>query len=683
MVASIVASRLTPVALFLGLLSANALPADWALTPIKPSGVYTTGEAAGWSVKPVGTATGSYRYELRQNNLTILRSGTLDASTGAIDIRASEPGMLFLEIKPASGNAASQVAGLAVNPHAISPSLPAPRDFDSFWKAKIRQSQRVPLDAVLTPGTSDRDGVEFFTVRMKHSDGTAIHGQLAKPARAGRYPALVIFQWASPPYPLQKSWVTERAAQGWLVLNIEPHDVLPDQPQSYYDALPDELKNYQNIGRGDRDRNYFLRMYVGDYRAVEYLASRNDWNGAQLVAMGTSMGGQQSICTAALNSKVTAVIAHVPAGADMLGPLHGRASGYPNWPASDKGVQRTAPYFDTVNCAARVKVPALVSMGFIDTVTPPVGIWAMFNQLRGPKEVVPLVDAAHNHQSTAEQQAAYTRRAEAWLTQLRNGQSPLPPANRAEQRTDANSQKAHEQHLAKKKQGRIDVYFIGDSITRRWGTSDPQYAAFLSHWNKSFHGWNAGDFGWGADRIQNILWRLDNGELTDVQPKVIVIMAGTNNLDNRPVAGNEPLIAAELADGINAIVQRARKLAPRATIVLMGITPRNDNMAYMPVITATNALLAKQADGRKVRFINLNTQLADASGKLRPGMTESDQLHLALGGYEVWANALKPVLTSVLGPPAAADHAPPPTGDPSRTAPTPAAAPAATTAPRN
>jgi cephalosporin-C deacetylase len=668
-------SRGIPVALLVqGLLFIPAHAADWSLMPLKTSGIYETGERAGWMLAPEPSATGSYRYEVRLNNFTVVQSGTLDATSKTIEAPAAEPGMLFLEIK--SGNAStSQVAGLAVSPRRIAPSLKAPADFDRFWKSKIAASQRVPLDAELVAGTSDRAGVEYFTIRMKHSSGGYIHGQLAKPAGAGKFPAMVIYQWASPPYPLQKSWVTERAAQGWLVLNIEPHDVLPDQPQAYYDALPAELKSYQNIGRDDRDRNYFLRMYLADYRAVDYLASRADWNGQTLVATGTSMGGQQSICTAAFHSKVTALIVHVPAGADMLGPLHGRASGYPNWPADDKAVQKTAPYFDTVNCASRVKVPALVSMGFVDTVTPPVGIWAMFNELAGPKEVVPLFEAAHNHQSTTEQQAAYTRRADAWLATLRSGQSPLTPATRAEPRTDANSQKAHEQLLAKKAQGRIDVYFIGDSITRRWGATDRQYANFLAQWQQSFHGWNAADFGWGADRIQNILWRLDNGELDGVNPKVVVIMAGTNNVSVRSAPGNEPEIAADIANGIGAIVKRAQKLAPKATIVLMGITPRNDNMAYMPVITRTNALLAKLADGKKVRFLNLNSQLADASGKLLPGMTESDKLHLALPGYQVWADALKPVLTSLLGPPAATDTAPPPTGDPSQT-------PAAT-APRN
>src|SRR5438128_858439 len=100
----------------------------------------------------------------------------------------------------------------------------------------------------------------------------------------------------------------------------------------------------------------------------------------------------------------------------------------------------------------------------------------------------------------------------------------IVPADVAAPRTDANSRLAHEQLLAKAKQGRIDVYFEGDSITRRWGATD--YPLLLENWNKNFFGWNAADFGWGADRVENILWRLQNGELDNVNPKVIVLLAG-------------------------------------------------------------------------------------------------------------------------------------------------------------
>ena len=79
-----------------------------------------------------------------------------------------------------------------------------------------------------------------------------MYGQIARPARAGKFPALVIFQWASPPYPLEKSWVVDRAADGWLALNVQPHDVLPTEPQAYYDALPQRIKNYASIGADDR-----------------------------------------------------------------------------------------------------------------------------------------------------------------------------------------------------------------------------------------------------------------------------------------------------------------------------------------------------------------------------------------------------------------------------------------------
>src|SRR6187401_2087428 len=106
------------------------------------------------------------------------------------------------------------------------------------------------------------------------------------------------------------------------------------------------------------------------------------------------------------------------------------------------------------------------------------------------------------------------------------------PADRATPRTDSNSMLAHRQLLAKSTQGKIDVYFMGNSITRRWGATD--YPDFLANWKQNFFGWNAANFGWGGDTTQNILWRLENGELDGVNPKVIVILAGTNNVGRDP-----------------------------------------------------------------------------------------------------------------------------------------------------
>jgi lysophospholipase L1-like esterase len=108
-----------------------------------------------------------------------------------------------------------------------------------------------------------------------------------------------------------------------------------------------------------------------------------------------------------------------------------------------------------------------------------------------------------------------------------------------------------------------------------------------------------------------------------------------------------------------------RQKAPAATIILMGITPRNDRgVEIVATIDRINNVISGFADGGKIRYLNINDRLADKDGRLFEGMT-ADGLHLSIKGYQVWADALKPVFTELLGPPAATDHAPPPTGDPS------------------
>lgn len=239
------------------------------------------------------------------------------------------------------------------------------------------------------------------------------------------------------------------------------------------------------------------------------------------------------------------------------------------------------------------------------------------------------------------------------------------PGDQPTPRTDQNSMLAHADLLEKKTKGRIDIYFEGDSITRRWGASDAQYQHFLANWRDNFFGWNAADFGWGGDTTQNILWRLKNGELDNVNPKIIVLLAGTNNVGNKsPQSKDDPRVD-EVTRGIKAILDVFRQKAPKATIVLMGILPRNDNMAVMPIIDQINDRIAKFADGKKIRHLNINTKIADKDGRLFEGMTVPDKLHLDLKGYQVWADALKPIFTEILGPPKKDDHAPPPTGDPS------------------
>ncbi len=405
------------------------------LTPLQPSGIYARGEPAGWTATFANDAaapTAPFTYTLKKNNSELLQAGELDSAGGTAEIVISldEPATLYLEVLPPAvdGQVTPIAAGAVIAPTQLLPVAPRPDDFDAFWAHKIAHLQTIAPEPALKPGESEREGVDYATLILKNIERSHVYGQLAKPARAGKFPAVLILQWAGGPYPLQKSWVTERAAEGWLALNIEPHDVPGDQSPEFYAALPAMIKSYNTIYNDDRDRNYFLRMYLGAYRAADYLASHPDWDGKTFLVMGTSMGGQQSLAVAGLHPRITHVIVHVPAGADANAALHGRAAGYPNWDASNPKVMATARYFDTVNFASRITATSLVSIGFIDNVCPPAGIWTAFNQIRGPKQAVPLVDAAHNHQATPEQQRAYTEREKAWRDALVAGR-PAPVAS--------------------------------------------------------------------------------------------------------------------------------------------------------------------------------------------------------------------------------------------------------------
>jgi cephalosporin-C deacetylase-like acetyl esterase len=408
--------------------------------PDRESGVYSQGDLVGWTatlVEGVTPAAGGYTYTIRKNGGEVLATAPLQLTNGRGRIAGSlnEAGMLVVEVRPATadnafgsrstGGPGRIVLAAAVNPTGIRPAEPRPADFDEFWAAKIAQLNNVPMGDQVTPGESIREGVDYGTFRLNNINGARIYGQFAKPAREGRFPGLVIFQWAGAPYPLQPSWVTDHAAEGWLALNVMPHDVPSNLPQEFYLALPAVVRNYASQGNDSRDRSYFLQMYLGAYRAIEYLAGRPDWDGETIVVMGTSMGGQQTFAVAGLNPRIDALIVHVPAGADVGASLHGRAASYPGWPVARPEVLETARYFDTSNFAPRITAKSLVSMGFIDDISTPSGIWSVFNQIQGPKETVLLTDAHHNHIATQEQQIPYLERSAEWLSALVRGVNPV------------------------------------------------------------------------------------------------------------------------------------------------------------------------------------------------------------------------------------------------------------------
>ena len=390
-------------------LAAAAPAQQLSFTPFHANGIYDVGEKAGWTVTQAAAAPVSkYTYVIKKNNADVVRTDTLDLSSGTATIEATlnEPAMLYVEV------AADPVIhlGAAIAPRKLQPSVPRPADFDSFWNAKLKALRGIPINPELTPleGVAD---VELYGVRLE-SLGSHVQGYLAKPAKGGKFPALVIYQYAGV-YALRPETATDRAAEGWLAFNVDSHDLPPGEGTGV-------SNDYRTIGNTSRETSYFLNMYLRDARALDYIASRPDWDGKTIVVTGTSMGGQQSLVTAGLSPKVTAVLVNEPAGADSNGDLHGHKAGYPNWPSDDPKVMQTALYFDTVNFASRSKAPVLAALGFIDTIAPPAGIWIAVNQVPGAKEVIAMVDSDHNN-ITPEKQGAWDSRSKEVLGLILHG----------------------------------------------------------------------------------------------------------------------------------------------------------------------------------------------------------------------------------------------------------------------
>jgi len=400
-------------------LAAAACGAGQPLTfvPFHNTGIYRIGEKAGWTVSlPMGPvdSTPKYSYEIKKNNFDVIKTGDLDLTSGTATIETTlqEPAMLYVTVNAEGAPAASAMhLGAAIAPAQLKPSLPRPADFDAFWANKLQYLSVTPMRPIIEPVKTEQAGVELSTVQLD-AYGSRVHGYLAKPIKLGKFPALVIFQWAGV-YALDPKMVTDRAAEGWLAFDVDSHDMLPNQAA----GVP---TNYNALGNTNRETAYFLYMYLRDARAVDYISSRPDWDGKTIVFMGTSMGGQQSLVTAGLRPQVTAVIVNEPAGADINGERQGRKTGYPNWPASDARAMATAPYFDVVNFASRINAPVFAGIGFIDTTCPPVGIWTAINQIPGPKEVFPMIESDHNH-ITPEKQVTFHVREKEVLDLLLHG----------------------------------------------------------------------------------------------------------------------------------------------------------------------------------------------------------------------------------------------------------------------
>jgi lysophospholipase L1-like esterase len=200
----------------------------------------------------------------------------------------------------------------------------------------------------------------------------------------------------------------------------------------------------------------------------------------------------------------------------------------------------------------------------------------------------------------------------------------------------------HEKFVEQAKRGGIELLFLGDSITDFWRNRGSNV------WNQFYAPRHAANFGINGDRTQHVLWRIEHGELDNIHPKVVVLMIGTNNTGKERNSDKIRNTTAETIEGVTAVVKEIRAKLPDSKILLLAIFPRGEkNDPQRAQVEEVNKNIAKLADGKMIRFLDIGDKFLEPDGTL-PTDVMPDHLHPNEHGYRIWADAMEPTLALML-----------------------------------
>lgn len=305
------------------------------------------------------------------------------------------PGILRLTIVRVDGKSTGLVPiGAGYEVEKIRPTCVEPDDFVPYWEQQKALVRAIPPDIQMVKAAKySNDKYTTYSISFADIENTRIYGWLSVPSAAGKHPAILTVPAAG--YGPNDPPITWTQA-GFLSMVLYAHNYPVDLPAEKYAELKDKLADYPARGRESRDTYYFRRVFLGCTRFMDYLMSRPEWDGTNLIVTGSSQGGALSLVCAGLEPRVTAIAANVPALCDHTGCLSERASGWPQLiPNKDPTIAKVSAYYDAVNFARHAKCATLISAGFADATCPPTSVYSAYAVLPQPKRMVPTPDMGH------------------------------------------------------------------------------------------------------------------------------------------------------------------------------------------------------------------------------------------------------------------------------------------------
>lgn len=365
-----------------------------------PKHRFAVGESINFRVSSNNSGDGTYEvyYNPRPNKSaeSMIQKGTFNASSGSdglISLALNQPGIAFMRV---TQNGASATVPFTVAPLSIQPIEPEPTDFDDFWQQQKLLLAAVPMNPQLNQINSLLNGSKVYILELGSIDNRKVYGYLAVPAGGGSFPAILTFppfgNSAFNPDPLV---VTDFAEKGKAIsLYLSVHNASPNivDNNAYQ---PDDLTR--------RDGFYSRLMILAGLRAIDYLTSREDFNGS-LAVTGNSQGGGLALQVAGLDKRVTAVMSLSPAYCEHNGERFNRASGFPYYvqAAIAQGmdtnlVYKNMRYYDASYFIKRFKGNLMLLLGYKDEVTPAATQFAAYNQHRGQSSLLHMREFGHNN----------------------------------------------------------------------------------------------------------------------------------------------------------------------------------------------------------------------------------------------------------------------------------------------
>ena len=392
---------------------------QYSLTTSDAMPVYKCGEKAEFifSVTQDGKPVKEGKYFLNITNggmkvLDVVEADMAKANPVKFTATLKEPGFILVlandankkripdPIKRGTGQLS---AGAGFEPEKIKMVYDLPEDFMAFWMANRKALADTPVELKEDP-RSNKD-YKVWQVTIKSLNDHTLNGFLSVPTGKGPFPAFV---QVPPAGPGAVGPVTQYAREAiTLVINVHRYPTATDGKEQA-ERHKKFSGNYPRAGSGSRNTYFYRAVYTGVDRAINYVAAMPEWDKKHMVTYGSSQGGGSALILAGLNKNITALAGNVPALCDHGGYKAGRKAGWPMLHGY-QNADAWAPYFDAANFAKFIKVPALISCGFIDTTCHPASVYAAYNQIQSPKKMVHM--PAMGHGSTPE----FSREANAFV----------------------------------------------------------------------------------------------------------------------------------------------------------------------------------------------------------------------------------------------------------------------------